>query len=224
MPLPISLHQAVRLPLLVVLLPIAILLGQTIVDYSILIGSLLLVIIVELLNSAVEAVVDRVGDEHHELAGRAKDIGSAAVFVSLLIIAIQFASGQTSGIWIVVMLCVYMASLAISINAVIWVLIGEIFPTRIRGRAMSIATFANWGINFLTAFLFPWYVAKIGMSAGFFTFAALCLIATIFFYKYVPETRGKSLEEIGQSETGCFVVEDNAAVKIQILEYLLGIA
>lgn len=70
--------------LLVVLLPITILLGQTIVDYSILIGSLLLVIIVELLNSAVEAVVDRVGDEHHELAGRAKDIGSAAVFVSLV--------------------------------------------------------------------------------------------------------------------------------------------
>ena len=70
--------------LLVVLLPIAILLGQNIVDYSILIGSLLLVIIVELLNSAIEAVVDRVGDEHHELAGRAKDIGSAAVFVSLV--------------------------------------------------------------------------------------------------------------------------------------------
>ena len=70
--------------LLVVLLPIAVFLGQNIIDYSILIGSLLLVIIVELLNSAVEAVVDRVGDEHHELAGRAKDIGSAAVFVSLV--------------------------------------------------------------------------------------------------------------------------------------------
>ena len=70
--------------LLIILLPIAFLLGQNIVDYSILIGSLLLVIIVELLNSAVEAVVDRVGDEHHKLAGRAKDIGSAAVFVSLV--------------------------------------------------------------------------------------------------------------------------------------------
>ena len=122
--------------------------------------------------------------------------GMAAVFVSLLIIAIQFSIGQTSGIWIVMMLCIYMASLAISINAVIWVLIGEIFPTRIRGRAMSIATFANWGINFLTAFIFPWYVAKIGMNAGFFTFAAMCLLATIFFYKYVPETKGKSLEDI----------------------------
>ncbi len=122
--------------------------------------------------------------------------GMSAVFISLIIIAIQFSTGLASGIWIVIMLCVYMASLAISINAVIWVLIGEIFPTRIRGRAMSIATFANWGINFLTAFIFPWYVAKIGMSAGFFTFAAMCLLATIFFYKYVPETKGKSLEEI----------------------------
>lgn len=70
--------------LLIVLLPIAILLGQNIVDYSILIGSLFLVIIVELLNSAVEAVVDRVGDEHNKLAGRAKDMGSAAVFISLV--------------------------------------------------------------------------------------------------------------------------------------------
>ena len=124
--------------------------------------------------------------------------GMTAVFISLIIIATLFSTGQTSGIWIVIMLCVYMASLAISINAVIWVLIGEIFPTRIRGRAMSIATFANWGINFLTAFLFPWYVEKIGVGAGFFTFAFMCLIATIFFYRYVPETKGKSLEEIEQ--------------------------
>ncbi len=125
--------------------------------------------------------------------------GMAAVFISLLIITIQFSYGQTSGIWILVMLCIYMASLAISINAVIWVLIGEIFPTRIRGLAMSLATFVNWGINFLTALIFPWYVATIGMNAGFFTFASMSLLATIFFYKYVPETRGKSLEEIENS-------------------------
>ena len=70
--------------LLIILLPLAILLGQTIVDYSILIGSLLLVMMVELLNSALEAVVDRVSDEQHKLAGRAKDMGSAAVFISLV--------------------------------------------------------------------------------------------------------------------------------------------
>ena len=70
--------------LLIILLPLAILLGQTVVDYSILIGSLLLVMMVELLNSALEAVVDRVSDEQHKLAGRAKDMGSAAVFIALL--------------------------------------------------------------------------------------------------------------------------------------------
>ena len=89
-----------------------------------------------------------------------------------------------------------MASLALSINAVIWVLTGEIFPNRIRGRAMSIATFANWATNFGSAFLFPWYVSTFGMNIGFFTFATTCLIATLFFWRLVPETKGKSLEEI----------------------------
>lgn len=72
-----------ELALCVVLVPAAIYLGQTHIERSILIGSLLLVLIVELLNSAIEAIVDRVGHEHNELSGRAKDIGSAAVFVSL---------------------------------------------------------------------------------------------------------------------------------------------
>ena len=122
--------------------------------------------------------------------------GMFSVFISLIIIAFQFTFDSSQGILIVVMLCIYMASLALSINAVIWVLIGEIFPNRIRGSAMSIVTFTNWGANFLTAFTFPWYIDKIGMGGGFFTFAGMCLIATIFFNKYVPETKGKTLEEI----------------------------
>ncbi len=73
-----------ELALCVVLIPAAIWLGRDAVEWSLLIGSLLLVLIVELLNSAVEAVVDRIGNERHELAGRAKDLGSAAVFVSLV--------------------------------------------------------------------------------------------------------------------------------------------
>ena len=122
--------------------------------------------------------------------------GMFSVFISLIIIAFQFTFDSSQGILIVVMLCIYMASLALSINAVIWVLIGEIFPNRIRGSAMSIVTFTNWGANFLTAFTFPWYIDKIGMGGGFFTFAGMCLLATIFFNKYVPETKGKTLEEI----------------------------
>lgn len=72
-----------ELALFIVLLPAAILLGSNYIEYILLIGSMLLVLMVELLNSAIEAVVDRISDEHHELAGRAKDMGSAAVFISL---------------------------------------------------------------------------------------------------------------------------------------------
>jgi diacylglycerol kinase (ATP) len=69
--------------LAVVLIPLGFWLGRTAVERSLLVGACLIVLIVELLNTAVEAVVDRIGSEHHELSGHAKDLGSAAVFVSL---------------------------------------------------------------------------------------------------------------------------------------------
>jgi SP family arabinose:H+ symporter-like MFS transporter len=101
-------------------------------------------------------------------------------------------------LWIVVLLGVYMACVAVSICAVIWVLTPEIFPNRVRGRGASISTFTNWSTNALSAFLFPWYVATLGMHTGFFTFAVICIVATLFFWKLVPETKGKTLEEIEQ--------------------------
>ena len=70
--------------LFVVLAPLAWWLGETAVERILLIGSMLLVLSIELLNSAVEAVIERYGAEHHELAGRAKDMGSAAVFVLMM--------------------------------------------------------------------------------------------------------------------------------------------
>jgi len=70
--------------LFIILLPLAVLLGRTYLEYILLIGCLLLVFIAELLNSAIEAVVDHVSPDFAELAGRAKDMGSASVFVTLL--------------------------------------------------------------------------------------------------------------------------------------------
>lgn len=80
-------HEAAfrqELALAVILIPLAIWLTTDAVELSLLIGSVFLVLIVELLNSAIEAVVDRFGGEMHKLSGRAKDIGSAAVLISLL--------------------------------------------------------------------------------------------------------------------------------------------
>jgi diacylglycerol kinase (ATP) len=73
---------------LVPLLPLALYLGRSGVERALLAGSLLLVPLVELLNSAIEAVVDRVGNEHHELSGRAKDVGSAAVFLAIAMVLV----------------------------------------------------------------------------------------------------------------------------------------
>ena len=67
-----------------ILTPVAIYYGETAIDQALMIGSLLLIIIIELLNSSIEAAVDRISVKHHKLAKRAKDIGSAAVFFSLI--------------------------------------------------------------------------------------------------------------------------------------------
>jgi diacylglycerol kinase (ATP) len=74
--------------LTLVFLPLAIWLGESAVQIALLVSTLLLVVIIELLNSGIEAVVDRIGDELHKLLGRAKDMGSAAVFLSLLLMVV----------------------------------------------------------------------------------------------------------------------------------------
>ncbi len=140
--------------------------------------------------------------------------GMSVVTVTLAIIGALFLFGQgdaqatlsasgsdlaiskTAGMFIVAAMCIYFTCIALSICAVIWVLTPEIFPNRVRGRAASIATLVNWGTNSVSVFLFPWYVERFGMYAGFFTFAAICLAATAFFWFLVPETKGKTLEEI----------------------------
>ncbi len=84
-------HEAAfrqELLLTLVLVPAAIYLGKTLFEIAILLSTLVLVLIVELINSAIEAIVDRISDEHHELSGRAKDLGSAAVLLALLLMSI----------------------------------------------------------------------------------------------------------------------------------------
>lgn len=80
-----------ELLLCVILLPLALYFGRSGAEKGLLAGSVLLVLVVELLNSALEATVDRIGPEEHELARRAKDMGSAAVFVSLLLLTVVWS-------------------------------------------------------------------------------------------------------------------------------------
>ncbi len=75
----------------IVLIPLGFWLGQTGIERALLTGSVILLLLVEMLNSAIEAVVDRIGDEQHELSGRAKDMGSAAVAISIGLIVVVWA-------------------------------------------------------------------------------------------------------------------------------------
>jgi diacylglycerol kinase (ATP) len=88
--------------LFLIFAPLGFWLGNTGVEKALLVSSLILVLIVEVINSAIEAVVDRFGGEHHQLSGRAKDLGSASVFLSDLIVLVCWASilGPTFMAWI----------------------------------------------------------------------------------------------------------------------------
>ncbi|MFO0927673.1 MAG: MFS transporter [Gemmataceae bacterium] len=88
-----------------------------------------------------------------------------------------------------------------------WVLLAEIFPNRIRGRALSIATFSLWTANFVVSQTFPmmdenaWLVENFRHGFPFFLYAVFCLVLALIVWLAVPETRGRSLEEIEKSWT-----------------------
>lgn len=143
-------------------------------------------------------VIDRVGRRPLLISGMGVVTLALAAIGCVFLFAVRDEStvSEAVGLWIGGLICVYIACIALSICAVIWVLTPEIFPNRVRGRAMSLATLANWTTNAFSAWVFPWYVSKYGMPVFFFTAAAICLIAVSYYWKAVPETKGRSLEEI----------------------------
>jgi SP family arabinose:H+ symporter-like MFS transporter len=84
----------------------------------------------------------------------------------------------------------------IGIGPVVWLLISEIYPTKIRGKAMSLATMCVWGANWVVASSFLSLIRTAGMAATFWIFALISLLAIVFSFIWVPETKGKTLEAI----------------------------
>jgi len=122
--------------------------------------------------------------------------GNAGVFVSLVIVGILFASNATGGNLLVFFMGTYLACFAFSLGPLPWVIMSEIFPTRIRGRAMSIATLSLWLANTIVCQAFPYLKDAIGPGMVFFIFAALVSPVFWFAWKVLPETKGRSLEEL----------------------------
>ncbi len=128
-------------------------------------------------------------------------IGSTGMGISLFAMGLA-AYAQTTGLWILLFILGYIACFALSVGPVVWVILSEIFPTRIRGRAMAIATVCLWVANYLVSQTFPmmdenpWLVATFHRGFPFWLYGAFCIMMLVFVWAFVPETKGKTLEEI----------------------------
>lgn len=126
-------------------------------------------------------------------------IGMAGMAISLALLGIAFGMASLSGLlkWICVASVIfYIASFAISLGPIFWLMIAEIYPLRVRGRAMSLATVANWGFNMLVAATFLTLTETLGKAGTFWLFASISVLGIIFCYFFVPETKGYTLEKI----------------------------
>ena len=128
-------------------------------------------------------------------------IGSAGMGVSLFAMGLA-AYYQRTEMWVLVFILSYIASFALAVGPVTWVILSEIFPTKIRGRAMSIATLCLWAANFVVSQTFPMMnenprlVERFHHGFPFWIYGTLCVVSVIFVWAFVPETKGKTLEEI----------------------------
>src|SRR3984957_3099582 len=146
------------------------------------------------------AFIDRLGRRPLLIAG--------LIGMGLSLTAVGFAFQQSgaasagqgaTGVVTLVALVVFIISFAFSLGPVTWTVINEIYPGEVRGRAVAVATAVNWGAAFLVSGFFLSVVKAIGQAYTFWMFAAFCAIGLVWVYIGVPETRGRSLEEIEAS-------------------------
>jgi sugar porter (SP) family MFS transporter len=122
-------------------------------------------------------------------------IGSMGMVITLLMLAVSFYL-KMEGIFTLICILMFIAFFSSCIGPVFWTLVSEIFPNRIRGKALAFASFTQWIFNFLVVLLFPHFLASIGGAKTFLFLALMSLLQWLFTYLFVPETKGKSLEEI----------------------------
>lgn len=122
-------------------------------------------------------------------------IGAAGMGISIAAVAAAFQH-KASGMVIMICVLAYVASFALTLGPVVWVVISEIFPTRIRGRGMSVATVLLWVSCYAVSQSFPMLVERKGIPFTYYLYAAVCFVMIAFVAALVPETKGKTLEEI----------------------------
>jgi sugar porter (SP) family MFS transporter len=133
--------------------------------------------------------VDRIGRKALLL------FGGGSLFFCYLAITWCFKTGRL-GLPVVLLTLACVAVYSLSLAPLLWVVLSEIFPNRIRGAAMSIAATAHWVGNFILTLGFPAMITGLGMSNVFLVFAGVCVLGVLVVWRFLPETKGRSLEEI----------------------------
>ena len=128
-------------------------------------------------------------------------VGASGMGISLFALGFASYAQRVEG-WALIFVLGYIGCFALSLGPVVWVVLSEIFPTKIRGRAMSIATLGLWTANYIVSQTFPmmsenaFLVDNFHGAFPFWIYGALCVVTVVFVVRFVPETKGKSLEEI----------------------------
>ena len=154
-------------------------------------------VIVGLTNLAMTVValwvIDRLGRKPLMM------LSSAGMAASLLVLGLLFRLSPPPAFAILAVILLYVGSFSVGLGPGVWVVISELFPTRIRGRAMSIATLCLWLACILITFTFLSLVEAIGSTGAFWVYAAMSVVNLLFIWRLMPETKGRSLEEIERS-------------------------
>lgn len=135
-------------------------------------------------------LVDKLGRKPLLLAG------SVGMTISLSILVLSFLSESLGGFGVLFSILGYIASFAATHAAVMWVVVSEIFPNKYRGSAISVALFLHWSSTYLVTQTFPWLLANKGGAFAFGIFAVISAFSFFFVWFFVPESKGKSLEQI----------------------------
>lgn len=131
-------------------------------------------------------------------------IGTAGMGLCLFGMGLAAYAQKIEG-WMLLLIVGYIACFAMSVGPVTWVILSEIFPTRVRGRALAVATFFLWLADFLVTQTAPylnkdpWLVKTFHSAFPFVVYGAMCVVEVLFVWRFVPETKGRTLEEIEQS-------------------------
>ena len=125
-----------------------------------------------------------------------REIGSGGMALMLLGMTIANAVGRFEGSLVLILILAFIAFFASCIGPVFWTLVSEIFPNNILGTAMSVPVFTQWIANALVVMFFPWMLINAGGSITFGFLTLMAILMLLFTIYFVPETKGKSLEEI----------------------------